>query len=250
MDQATPAAQTTTARDGDAVVAAASSAASTTDNDDVQILDQPGIRCVPFAVELSSSTIQGFDEPESSTRKVSALVGNNGVVGTILFLNNSIIVWVGWGKVDTTSTSSSSTTSTAAASAVIGSGIPEMGPLVVAMPRTSYRGAVGNTSCGGSSSKEPSTSTLIGSDTTEDSLLASQMSSRLSLKSGRAVLVSCQLLQQQHHQLQLQQEMAGMGMGIADDNDWSAGLNHDMISHKAAALAEKEIWRILSSLDT
>ena len=245
MDQATPAAQTTTARDGDAVVAAASSAASTTDNDDVQILDQPGIRCVPFAVELSSSTIQGFDEPESSTRKVSALVGNNGVVGTILFLNNSIIVWVGWGKVDTTSTSSSTTTSIAAANAVIGSGIPEMGPLVVAMPRTSYRGAFGN-----SRSSEPSTSTLIGSDTTEDSLLASQMSSRLSLKSGRAVLVSCQLLQQQHHQLQLQQEMAGMGMGIADDNDWSAGLNHDMISHKAAALAEKEIWRILSSLDT
>ena len=242
--------------DHQATTATTTTTTSDDGNDDVQVLDQPpGIRCVPFAVALESSTLQGLDEPSSESRKVSALVGNNGVVGTILFLNNSIIVWVGWGKVDTTTTttSSSSSSTTAAGGSggsitVVGCGTPEMGPLVVAMPRTSYRGAFGTAGGSSGAKGEPSTSTLIGSDTTEDSLLANQMSSRLSLKSGRAVLVSCQLLSQQQQVQMQQQQMAGMGMGIADDNDWSAGLNHDMISHKAAALAEKEIWRILSSL--
>lgn len=118
-----------------------------------------------------------------------------------------------------------------------------MGPLVMAMPRTRYVGAFG----GSGGAKEPSCSTLIGSEAAEDSLLGNQMASRLSLRSGRAVLVSCQLLQQQQ-QIQMQQmqqqQMPGMSMGISDDN-WSAGMDHDMISHKAAALAEKEIWRIL-----
>ena len=124
-------------------------------------------------------------------------------------------------------------------------GSPKMGPLVMAMPRTRYVGAFG----GSGGTKEPSCSTLIGSEAAEDSLLGSQMASRLSLRSGRAVLVSCQLLQQQQQiqaQQQLQQQLPGMGMGMGDD-DWSAGMDHDMISHKAAALAEKEIWKILQT---
>ena len=88
---------------------------------DVQILDQPGVRCVPFAVTMSSSTLQGFDEPQPTARKVSALVGNNGVVGTILFLQNSIIVWVGWGKVDS-KTVNSPKDSVAAKTSTVGSG--------------------------------------------------------------------------------------------------------------------------------
>ena len=88
---------------------------------DVQILDQPGLRCVPFSVTMSSSALQGLDEPQSTARRVSALVGNNGVVGTILFLQNSIIVWVGWGKVDS-KTANSPNDSVVEKTSVVGSG--------------------------------------------------------------------------------------------------------------------------------
>lgn len=94
--------------------------ATTSHETDVQVLDQPGMRCVPFAVTLSSSTLEALDEPQTSARKVSALVGNNGVVGTILFLKNSIIVWVGWGKIDSKTTNS--TNEATAKTTVVGSG--------------------------------------------------------------------------------------------------------------------------------
>jgi Proteasome assembly chaperone 4 len=116
-----------------------------------------------------------------------------------------------------------------------------MGPLVVAMPRTTYRGAFGG---GDSLAKgEASCSTLIGSETSEDPLLSGQMASRLSMKSGRAVLVSCQLQQPSPHGAP--GTMSAMG---GDDGDWGAGMDQDMIAYRAAALAEREIWRILQQL--
>jgi hypothetical protein len=56
-------------------------------------------------------------------------------------------------------------------------------------------------------------------------MLASQMASRMSTRSGKAVFVSCQL--------------------SATQNEWTAGLDSEMISHRAAARAEKEVWRLL-----
>ena len=66
-------------------------------NDDVQVVPSR-ISVIPFAVSLPTSTLQGFDEPAPKGDPV-ALVGDNGVVGTILLLNNAVQVWVGWGKV-------------------------------------------------------------------------------------------------------------------------------------------------------
>lgn len=100
-----------------------------------------------------------------------------------------------------------------------------MGQVVVAMPRTNYKGAFGT------GAKEPSCSQIVGSASSEDQMLGSQMASRLSTRSGMAVLVSCQL------------------SSIGDNQEaWTSGMNSEMISHRAAALAEKEVWRILKDI--
>lgn len=96
------------------------------------------------------------------------------------------------------------------------------GQVVVAMPRTSYKGAFGT------GSKEASCSHIIGSANSDDQMLASQMASRLSTRSSMAVFVSCQL--------------SSINNG---PDEWSEGLDSEMLSHLAAAAAEKEIWRIL-----
>ena len=98
-------------------------------------------------------------------------------------------------------------------------------PVMVPMPRTNYKGAFGT------GSKEPSCSHILGSASSEDQMLASQMASRLTTRSGMAVFVSCQL-------------SSSVG-GDAESGGWTAGMDSDMISHRAAALAEKEVWRIL-----
>lgn len=102
-----------------------------------------------------------------------------------------------------------------------------MGQVVVSMPRTNYKGAFGT------GSNEPSCSHIIGSASSDDQMLASQMASRLTMRSGKAVFVSCQL----------------SGNGEADGGGWTAGMDSEMISHRAAALAEKEVWRILQELE-
>jgi hypothetical protein len=111
---------------------------------------------------------------------------------------------------------------------IILSGAPVMGQVVVSMPRTNYKGAFGT------GSKEPSCSHIIGSASSEDQMLASQMASRLTTRSGMAVFVSCQL-------------SSSGGGGDAESGGWTAGMDSDMISHRAAALAEREVWKILQA---
>ena len=69
---------------------------SPSDSSDAEVVTS-GISVIPFAVTLPTSTLQEFDEPVSKGNPV-ALVGDNGVVGTILLLNNAVQVWDGWGK--------------------------------------------------------------------------------------------------------------------------------------------------------
>jgi Proteasome assembly chaperone 4 len=99
-----------------------------------------------------------------------------------------------------------------------------MGPLVVAMPRTKYRGAFGT------GSKEPSCSLIIGGESADDQMLASRIASNLTLRSRMPVFVSCEL---------------SSSSSATDSEDWSAGMDSETVSHIAAAIAEKEIWRIL-----
>lgn len=66
---------------------------------DVEILDEARIQAIPFAVTLPKSTIQDFDGPELKTSSIS-VVGDNAVVGSIVVLKKSVMVWVGWGNID------------------------------------------------------------------------------------------------------------------------------------------------------
>ena len=66
------------------------------------LTNAPPISLVPFAVALPSEAIQGLDEPQPKGESVM-LVGDNGIVGSIVFLKKSITVWVGWGSLNLTS---------------------------------------------------------------------------------------------------------------------------------------------------
>jgi hypothetical protein len=111
-----------------------------------------------------------------------------------------------------------------------------MGPLLVAMPRTQYRGAF-------SDSTEASTSKLIGggdggagdghegmttstSDAAGTEMMARQMAARLAQRLGVSVFVSCSLTE-------------GAPATATE------GVDREMIQHRAAALAEREIGRLL-----
>ena len=72
---------------------------------------------------------------------------------------------------------------------------------------------------------DPSTTKLIGCENQDDEIIARQMGSRLSKRLGIAIFVSC--------------SFEG-SPAIAKD-----GVDEKMIQHRAAALAEREVYRIL-----
>ena len=94
-----------------------------------------------------------------------------------------------------------------------------MGPLVISMPRTSYRGAF-------SASNESASSKLIGTSNEDEELIARQMSARLSQKLNMSVLISCSLVG---------------APAIAAE-----GVDQLSIQHRAAAHVEKEVFRLVS----
>jgi hypothetical protein len=92
-----------------------------------------------------------------------------------------------------------------------------MGPLVVAMPRTNYRGAF-------SSPTDVPSSKLIGDEAEDVEMIARQMASRLSQRLGVPIFVCC---------------------SFADTPSILDGIDLGMVQQRAAALAERQIWRIL-----
>mmetsp|Transcript_1618 Transcript_1618/g.3764 ORF Transcript_1618/g.3764 Transcript_1618/m.3764 type:complete len:206 (-) Transcript_1618:369-986(-) len=180
-------------------------------------LDEPAFPIIPIGVALPPSI---------------SPVGGNGIVGSIVIMGQkSAMVWVSLGPLDTATEKATSEIDRNQSFASFGKGTPTMGQLVVAMPRTNYKGAFGT------GSKEPSCSQLVGSASSEDQMLANQMASRLSSRSGMAIYVSCQLSSS---------SIGGPGSNSGGGMDqFSSGADAEFLSHHAAALAEKEIWRIL-----
>jgi len=162
----------------------------------------------------------------------AALSSGIGMVGTITVLKTSCIVWFGWGKTTTTTNSGDNNSNEAKEgeprvgvnnSRILGSNQGSkscsMGQFLIAMPPRKY----GSSSPAGA---ESSTSKLIGNDYEDNDTIARQMATRLSQKYQKPVLVSCHL-----------------DPSIAQ----SMGADPDLIHAKAAALAEKRIWELLSS---
>ena len=161
-------------------------------------LNDSNFKVIPFSVEI----------PDSPDLKC--------VVGTVTMMGNkSSMVWMGWGSSVTTSSQDEMNRE------VIGRGLPKMGPLVVAMPRTKYQGLGGN---------ESACSQLISGENDEEMMMGWQMASRLSKKLGIAIFCSC-------------------SFGIIDSGALLQGDNSfdGVETIKAAALAEKEVGNIISS---
>lgn len=165
----------------------------------------PRIQVLHFAVKLPPTALQGLDEP---TPRVPVHVGDMGVVGTITLLNKSAMIWFGWGRVQ------SQPDKTAR-------GIPTMGQVVIAMPRTSYKGAFAN-------GHESSSSQLIGGGG-EDQMIGGQMACRLSQRLGFPIIVSCCLASE-----------------VAQMETILSGLDRSSVAHRAAASAEREVARLLT----
>jgi hypothetical protein len=178
-------------------------------------LPRAKIRVECFAISLSSSILEGFDdEPTTSPSHhhiPMVLQDDVGIVGTITILKNSAMIWMGWGNIQQHSPQQQPAAS----------GIPNMGQLVVAMPRTSYQGAFGGV-------VDASTSQLLGGDSEEDQLLGSQMASRLSAKLGYPIFVSCQFFS-----------------ASEPPQEWMAGLDKTSVTQRAAALAERKVRHLL-----
>jgi hypothetical protein len=244
----------------------AAGAAFEEEQDDVMLLPSPGFEIVPFAVSVPASstmeTIAFEDDYESDhelqqqqqeeeeedclaaapkkkkvPQKPPHVVNDSsmdgmGIVGTITVLKTSFIIWFGWGKIEPND-KDDSTRIGVNHSRTLGH-VPHpseatcrMGQLLIAMPPRHYPGALGASSTM-TDALESSTSKLIGSDY-DDDMIARPMACRLSQKTSKPVLVSCNL-DASHIQ--------------------SMGLDPDVLHARAAALAEQQIWSILQRYNT
>lgn len=92
--------------------------------------------------------------------------------------------------------------------------------MIVAMPRTQYRGAFS------ADAQDATSSKMIGSENEDEETIARQMSTRLSRRLGIPVFVSASL--------------EGAPKDAIDGED------EGMVQQKASALVEKVVYRILS----
>ena len=154
----------------------------------------------------------GGSNPPSNVQ----LLGDAGLVGSIILLKNAAMIWIGWGTVDTRPHQLDSELT------VQGKGVPHrMGPMVVAFPRVQYQGTA---------TGEASTSQLIGGESNEDVVLSQTMAMRLTHSLGYPVYVSCSFCSSQQNL------------------PWMAGLDVASITQTAAALAEKRVRALLSAI--
>lgn len=166
----------------------------------------------------------------AGTASVSGTGEQKPIVGTVTFFNKSAMVWLSWGDVTDDELQEKVNNNVH----VSGKGTPNMGPMVVAMPRSKYVGF-------GASSNDDSApcSQLISSSNDEEMMLGWQMASRLTKKVGWPIFVSTSL----EHSPKLQQyggggnDMEIMAYGRQDFSDTS-------VFH-LIALAEKKVGDII-----
>lgn len=180
------------------------------------------IHVEPFSISIATeSNLFGLDSMIVSGGNIDG--SSRGIVGTVTFFNKSAMVWIGWGdfeeqesNVDDTDRCNNSNY----ALELNGTGIPVMGPMVVAMPRSKYAGSHDEAPC----------SQLISSSNDEEMMLGFQMASRLTKKVGWPVFVSSSLESNDASM----NKVEGMEGGFGDSS----------VSY-AAALAEKKVGQII-----
>eukprot|EP00554_Chaetoceros_debilis_P013791 CAMPEP_0194111380 /NCGR_PEP_ID=MMETSP0150-20130528/10396_1 /TAXON_ID=122233 /ORGANISM="Chaetoceros debilis, Strain MM31A-1" /LENGTH=215 /DNA_ID=CAMNT_0038800793 /DNA_START=48 /DNA_END=695 /DNA_ORIENTATION=+ len=159
--------------------------------------------------------------------------GQRGIVGTITFLNTkSCMVWVGWGDIIDNDTNIDTTNASC--------GMPPMGPMCVAMPRTKFAGM----SC----ADEAPCSQMIGGENEEEVSMGTSMACRLAKKVGTPVFVSCSLERGNGNDNVSGSGGGGAGgggNGAMDDLQGIGDMGALALTQHACSLAEKEIGRII-----
>eukprot|EP01083_Nonionella_stella_P290813 989502_1 len=177
---------------------------------------------VNFCVEIPAALLGG-DFGSGS--------GQRGIVGTITFLNTkSCMVWVGWGDIIDSDTDGSNTTNASC-------GMPPMGPMCVAMPRTKFAGM----SC----ADEAPCSQMIGGENEEEVSMGTSMACRLAKKVGIPVFVSCSLERGNGNNAASGGGGGAGGNGAMDDLQGIVDMGALALTQHACSLAEKEIGRIV-----
>jgi hypothetical protein len=105
-----------------------------------------------------------------------------------------------------------------------------MGSLVISMPRTKYIGSISTDSSGSYTNGDPACSQLIGGETVDDQMI------------GWPILVACSLAA-----TAVSSDIVSSARGDAADA-LEEHTEASLKSHRAAAVAEKEICRILTLL--
>jgi hypothetical protein len=60
---------------------------------------EPTLEHTAFAVRLPAAIFQGRGEPEVNPA-MAAILHDTGVVGTVLVMRKSLMIWFGWGKLE------------------------------------------------------------------------------------------------------------------------------------------------------
>ena len=176
--------------------------------------NQSAFTIVNFAVQI----------PEELIALPDMNLEQNGVVGTITFLKNSAMVWVGWGALINADDEVSKCNANSSC------GAPRMGNLAVAMPRSKYSGL--------SSGNQAPCSQMIGGDNEEEVMIGNNMASRLAKKTGLPIFVSCTLGEMSHIR-------SGAGASGMDESQGNFLGDMGSLAVHAAALAEKKIGNII-----
>ena len=173
---------------------------------------------------------------------MQAAGGKQGVVGTITLLadGRSAMVWFGWGDLvpssagDDAAAAASEAGGASSTAKVVGSGVPpSMGPILLSYPSASSAAGA-----------EPATTQLMGGESEEDMVVGHQMAARLARKVGMPVYVCSSI----HSTPAPSSGGGGGGMGMVGagmmESEAPTGFGGSL-GQKAAALAEREVGRIL-----
>ncbi len=209
----------------------------TNNNASSNSISNSNIHVESFSISTdSNSNLFGM---ESMNMSINNVVSNRGIIGTVTFFNKSAMVWIGWGDLEERESECETEKcegTGAVAGAVAGTGIPTMGPMVVAMPRSKYAGLGG----GSSEDVQVPCSQLISGPDDEEMMLGFQMASRLAKKVGWPVFVSSSLDTNTNNSSD-----ASMNMDRVEGMEGGFGFGDSSSVSYAAALAEKKVGEII-----
>ena len=182
----------------------------------------PMIQIVPFSIPIP----EDHNSLDMDPNTLSHQRADKKVVGTITFMKSSILIWMGW-EIASSSSSSSSSSS------------PVMGPLVIATPAlASYK-------------SDPSSSLLIGSNSEEDQMFATQLSKRLTKLFCKPILVSSSLHSTMNNIEMMTLNGGGGGGGGSNGMDEASFMDDDerqLFIMRASVFAERKIKELMQQM--